>query len=354
MTSHTFVLPVRNVNEALWQLVQHASLAHTEEMWRGIAPRGMPTKEFRGLWITEYLKPTERVLFYKERDAHPFFHFMESLWILAGRRDVAWIARYLPRIATYSDDGEVFHAAYGHRMRHHFQKFDRLVSHTNHEPVRTYHDLDQLVTLIDHLTEDPDSRRAVMSFWDPANDLNVQSKDLPCNDTLMFKVRDGVLDLTVCCRSNDAVWGAYGTNAVQFSVIQEFVAGALGIPVGVYRQISDSFHIYDDNEAWARLGNLSLRDPYSEKKVQPYPLIKSGSDYMSWLSHLQHFMEGRWHADTCSFFKEVAFPIKEAWDLYMGDTPNKIMNAAQLLQQDCAASDWRLACIEWLLRREGK
>jgi hypothetical protein len=34
---------------------------------------------------TTYERPYERVLFNSERDANPFFHFMESLWMLAGR-----------------------------------------------------------------------------------------------------------------------------------------------------------------------------------------------------------------------------------------------------------------------------
>jgi hypothetical protein len=39
--------------------------------------------------MTEYADPTNRVLFSPMRDANPFFHVMETLWMLAGRNDLA-------------------------------------------------------------------------------------------------------------------------------------------------------------------------------------------------------------------------------------------------------------------------
>jgi hypothetical protein len=39
--------------------------------------------------VTCYSAPTQRVLFSPMRDANPFFHLMEALWMLAGRDDVA-------------------------------------------------------------------------------------------------------------------------------------------------------------------------------------------------------------------------------------------------------------------------
>jgi thymidylate synthase len=55
-----------------------------------------------------------------------------------------------------------------------------------------------------------------------------------------------VLDLTVLCRSNDVVWGAYGANAVHFSVLQEYLAGRIGVDVGVMYQFSNNYHGYVD------------------------------------------------------------------------------------------------------------
>ena len=77
--------------------------------------------EFPTPFCVTFSHPTERVLFYPERDANPFFHLMESLWMLAGRNDVEWISKYNKKISDYSDNGKIFHGAYGHRWRNHFK-----------------------------------------------------------------------------------------------------------------------------------------------------------------------------------------------------------------------------------------
>ena len=48
-------------------------------------------------------------------------------------------------------------------------------------------------------------------------------------------------------RSND-VWRGLPHNIVQFTSLQEIMAGWLGCKVGTYNQISDSLHVYLDDE----------------------------------------------------------------------------------------------------------
>src|SRR6185312_12020720 len=115
------------------------------------------------------------------------------LWMLAGRRDVAWLARFNQRMATYSDDGVVFNAAYGYRWRRQFNLATAAGGNAH----------DQLGVIVDLLRADPDSRRAVLQIWDAEADLGVASKDLACNTQAMFKVRDDRLNMTVSNRSND-------------------------------------------------------------------------------------------------------------------------------------------------------
>src|SRR5690242_2945482 len=66
---------------------------------------------------TMYERPEERVVFWAERDANPFLHFYESLWMLGGRNDVRSLTRFTKNMAQFSDDGETFYGAYGHRWR---------------------------------------------------------------------------------------------------------------------------------------------------------------------------------------------------------------------------------------------
>ena len=194
---------------------------------------------------------------------------------------------------------------------------------------------------------------------------HVESKDIPCNDLIMFKLRDGKLDITVCCRSNDAIWGAYGANAVQFSVLQEFVACALHVDVGVYRQISDSFHIYTSNPAWQRLTHTvpKYMDSYRMHHVKPYPLVdpliyahRTPDFWKEWLYQLRHFTEGtlrNLYTLPDPFFTFVALPIQDAWNIYKDATESgSVERAIALLEKNCRATDWKLACVQWLQRRK--
>lgn len=328
------VINERNVNGALLSALIHVNHG------RVISPRGAETLEVQHPVATVYERPCERVLFCEKRDANPFFHLFESLWIISGRQDTAWLKRFNSNIGSYSDDGIVFNAAYGFRLREHFG-------------------VDQLELAIEQLMKDPDSRRVVLTIWD-VEDLTKESKDIPCNDLIMFKIRDGKLNMTVLNRSNDIIWGCYGANVVHFSMIQEYVAGKLDIPVGVYRQVSDSLHVYTNNPLWPVLRDQYIvRDLYTEAEVEPLPIMDNAA---KWDEDLQLFMgltsphrsEGEALDLKASkafynrFFSEVVWPMYRSWlmhKLYRDGLPDA---------QSIAASDWRLACVEWLERRYAK
>lgn len=126
--------------------------------------------------LVTYAHPRERVLFNTARDANPFFHLFESLWMLAGRNDVAPLKYYVHDIDQFSDDGETFHGAYGHRWRH----SERRQWNTGGDCLAT--PLDQLDEIVQELREEPGSRRVVLQMWDVDQDLgvSVKTKDKPC------------------------------------------------------------------------------------------------------------------------------------------------------------------------------
>lgn len=344
------IVDVSDVNDALWWLVRHSDWQN----WPNVSPRGMPTLEHDGPLITVYHNPAQRVLFDPVRDANPFFHFFEALWILNGDHDVAFLKFFNSQIAKYSDDGRGFHAAYGFRLRGHFYK-------------------DQLTRAVDMLKKDPATRQVVLQIWDATIDLGAVTKDMPCNDMIFLKLRDGKLNMSVLCRSNDAVWGAYGANAVQFSTIQDWIAGAVGCEVGTYRQFSDSFHLYLDNESskvWERMQAEPPRvsNPYSQYDVHPYPLWTGWDGTASeWMNQLGHFMQCA-RIDMTSeskpvtlrmdvpYLRDVALPLWKAWRHWKNvgavwNSRNERIDAAQAALLECEASDWKLAAMQWLDRR---
>jgi len=161
---------------------------------------------------------------------NPAFAIAEAVWILAGSRDAKSINYWNAQLPKFAGAGNVYHGAYGFRLRSHFGR-------------------DQLEAAYSTLKSNPTSRQVVLQIWDPAVDLpnpdgSPASPDIPCNIGALLKVRDGKLDWTQIVRSND-IFRGLPYNLVQFSVLQEVLAGWLGLNVGTYTQLSDSLHWYE-------------------------------------------------------------------------------------------------------------
>lgn len=187
----------RNVNDAFYVMV---GSIHHGEFDPGIITeedsRNGPVLMFNEPVTITYARPLERVLFDKARDANPFFHLFESIWMLAGSNDLAPLTYFLPRYADFSDDGKTVNGAYGYRWRFANQP----LALTDEVCPEGYinHKFDQLNVLIDHLRAKPNSRRAVLSMWNVHDDL-LQidvSKDVCCLswDT-KFRSPEGDVDI---------------------------------------------------------------------------------------------------------------------------------------------------------------
>lgn len=174
------------------------------------------------------------------RDINIFFLLAEAMWIAAGRNDVEFLSIFNERMRDFSDDGVVFHAPYGWRLRHWGVP-------TESSMFIKKDGFDQVANAIRILSRDPDSRQVVMSIWNPDIDLGYKTKDLPCNDMVMLKIRDGRLITTIANRSNDLHWGL-PTNIFQFSFLTELMSLALGVKLGTQTHNSQSLHVYEWNE----------------------------------------------------------------------------------------------------------
>jgi hypothetical protein len=325
-----YIINARNVNDAYSQgLRLIAKVGEIEASRNGhvlVAP---------GPVVTEYLKPTERVLFSPMRDANPYFHFFESLWMLAGRSDVAFLKWFNSRIGDYSDDGEVFHGAYGFRWRYNFCK-------------------DQFSYIIEELRSDPQSRRCVLQMWSTELDLGVDSRDLPCNTHVYVDCRHSMLNITVCCRSNDIMWGAYGANAVHMSMLQEYLAAGIGLPAGLYRQLSNNYHLYTatmPDNLYLASDDARENDAYVHDNISPVPICSPDyNEFEPFNQDLGLFFNGS--GELCErpfetlFFRQTVVPMHNSWRLRKAGVDDGWLSANAIY-----APDWRKACCEWLERR---
>lgn len=187
--------------------------------------------------------PKQRWVLSRQPAISPAFAIAEIVWILSGKNDSKFLNFWNPALPKYMGTGPTYHGAYGHRIMNQFA-------------------FDQLERAFQALKANPDSRQVVIQIWNsekdfPSSDGSPVSEDIPCNICSMPKVRDGKLEWLQIMRSNDLYRGT-PYNVVQFTTIQEILAGWLGLEIGAYHQISDSLHIYCSD-----LNELS----YSETKL---------------------------------------------------------------------------------------
>ena len=337
-----YVINARNANDALGQGIQ---LIQTSG--EPIESRVGMTLEVPMPVATVYHKPWERVLLSKVRDANPFFHLMESMWILAGRYDVKFLTEFNKRMADYSDDGQEFNAPYGYRMR--VTVSDEL----------TPQPTDQLAKVIEILKDDPNSRQAIAQIWD-SQDLGKTTKDKACNMSIVFRIRNGKLCMTVYNRSNDMIWGAYGANVVQFSMIQEYVAAQLGLPLGTYTQVSNSYHIYTDGPGgavWDRLvagydADKDIYDDVVHKQVymMNYDMPQMDYDLTQFFNCYDQFgIEelGELRCWQSQYFNKLIMPVLCVYLIHKQHGPEQALKYTDTILAD----DWKLACEDWLINR---
>ena len=225
----------------VWQ-----QLAETFRVGNGVLvqpSRGGATKEILHAVITVN-DPRQRWVASREPPLNVAFAIAEVVWIMLGRSDLAFLKAWNSRLPEYVGKGPYLHGAYGYRLRCH-------------------KGVDQLTRAYEALSNNPDTRQALLQIWDSSIDLpqpdgTPVDKDIPCNVMSLLKVRNGKLEWLQVIRSNDLFLGV-PHNFVQFMCLQEVIAGWLGVDCGAYHQVSDSLHLYDQDEE-SVLGSAPLPD----------------------------------------------------------------------------------------------
>ena len=174
--------------------------------------------------------PRQRWILSRQPAINPAFAIAEVFWILSGDNKSKFLNYWNPILPQFAGDGSTYYGAYGYRIRNNFK-------------------LDQLEMAYQALKNNPDSRQVVIQIWDSNKDFPdsngaPRDMDIPCNICAMPKIRDGKLEWLQVMRSNDLHLGT-PHNIIQFTSLQEILAGWLEVEVGGYHLICDSLHIYE-------------------------------------------------------------------------------------------------------------
>jgi thymidylate synthase len=124
---------------------------------------------------------------------------------------------------------------------------------------------DQLVTLINNLKTDPQSRRHMVTLWNP-QDLDKMALE-PCSHTYNFVVINNKLNLMQHIRSNDLLYGnPYNYAFGMFWLLA--LSSIANIPVGEHVITVANAHIYKN-----QIDTVQTMI-YSPKKITTTPIIK--------------------------------------------------------------------------------
>lgn len=99
--------------------------------------------------------------------------------------------------------------------------------------------------IIPLLRGNKESRRAIVSLWDPKKDSMILKKDVPGIIMFDFKLKDDKLNVSMIIRSDDVFFG-FPADAYKTYLLQDYICKKLNVKRGQIHILSTSAHIFDD------------------------------------------------------------------------------------------------------------
>lgn len=186
----------------------------------------------------------------------------ELLWFLAGDTNVRYLQENGVRIWNEWADSETgeLGPVYGHQWRS--------------WPDYKGGTIDQIAQVVDLIKHHPDSRRMLVTAWNPAE---IDQMALPpCHCLFQFYVADGRLSLQLYQRSADTFLGV-PFNIASYALLLQMMAQVCGLEVGEFIHTTGDTHLYLNHLEQAKL-QLS-RTPRSLPKMEINPDVKSIFDF---------------------------------------------------------------------------
>lgn len=160
----------------------------------------------------------------------------ELLWFLKGETNIAYLKENGVRIwDEWADENGELGPVYGHQWRS--------------WPGQNGETIDQIKNLIDGLKNNPDSRRHIVTAWNPAE---IEHMALPpCHCLFQFYVADGKLSCQLYQRSADTFLGV-PFNIASYALLTMMVAQVCGLQPGEFVHTFGDVHLYNDHLEQAR------------------------------------------------------------------------------------------------------
>jgi len=191
----------------------------------------------------------------------------ELLWFLAGDTNIKYLKDNGVSIwDEWADENGDLGPVYGHQWRH-FPK----VSKTDDAQAKfLLGEVDQITNLVEMIRKTPDSRRLIVSAWNPGE---VDQMALPpCHTLWQVRILDGKLHLQLYQRSADMFLGV-PFNIASYALLAVMLAHVTGYEPGDFVHTMGDAHIY--------LNHLDQVNEQLSRSPRPLPKVELARDVSS-------------------------------------------------------------------------
>lgn len=177
----------------------------------------------------------------------------ELLWFLKGETNIAYLKENGVRIwDEWADENGELGPVYGYQWRS--------------WPAPNGESVDQITRLVDGLKNNPDSRRHIVSAWNPA--LIEQMALPPCHCLFQFYVAEGKLSCQLYQRSADTFLGV-PFNIASYALLTLMLAQVCELEPGEFVHTFGDVHLYNNHIDQAREQLSRDFRPLPEMKINP-------------------------------------------------------------------------------------
>jgi thymidylate synthase len=186
---------------------------------------------------------------------------LELLWFLRGDTNVRWLQeRGVTIWDEWADVNGELGPVYGHQWRS--------------WPARDGSTIDQIANVVRDIATNPDSRRLIVTAWNPAD---VPKMALPpCHCLFQFYVAEGKLSCQLYQRSADIFLGV-PFNIASYALLTAMIAQVTGLKPGAFVHTLGDAHLYLNHLDQAR--EQLTRKPYPLPTLRLNPDVKSVFDF---------------------------------------------------------------------------
>lgn len=187
----------------------------------------------------------------------------ELLWFLSGDTNIKYLKENGVKIwDAWADKDGNLGPVYGHQWRKFGQRLNP--NHSMEIPSPYSNGVDQITELIKGLKENPNSRRHIVTAWNP-EDLPKMALP-PCHMMMQFNVRNKkTLDCMLYQRSCDFFLGV-PFNIASYALLTMMIAQVCGYEAGDFVHTLGDTHLYKNQ--------LTQAEEQLKRKPKPLPTMK--------------------------------------------------------------------------------